>query len=95
MSGIGSNPTAEEIAAKEAQERGIKAAQVGDLTNKAQAEHHPTSITPTTRYPIPTPTRNSTQVMKMSRMAMIRERRWQRKEERLRRRRRPRSFSRR
>jgi hypothetical protein len=35
MSGIGSNPTAEEIAAKEAQERELKAAQVGDLTDKA------------------------------------------------------------
>jgi hypothetical protein len=35
VSGIGSNPTAEEIAAKEAQERGLKAAQVGDLTDKA------------------------------------------------------------
>jgi hypothetical protein len=35
MSGIGSNPTAEEIAAKEAQERELKAAQVGDLIDKA------------------------------------------------------------
>jgi hypothetical protein len=35
MSGNGSNPTAEEIAAKEAQERELKAAQVGDLTGKA------------------------------------------------------------
>jgi hypothetical protein len=35
MSVIGSNPTAEEIAAKEAQERELKAAQVGDLTGKA------------------------------------------------------------
>jgi hypothetical protein len=35
MSGIGSNPTAEEIAAKEAQERELKEAQVGDLTGKA------------------------------------------------------------
>jgi hypothetical protein len=35
MSGIGSNPTAEEISAKEAQEREIKAAQVGDLIDKA------------------------------------------------------------
>jgi hypothetical protein len=35
MSGIGSNPTAEEIAAKEAQERELKAAQVGDLIGKA------------------------------------------------------------
>jgi hypothetical protein len=35
MSGIESNPTAEEIAAKEAQERDLKAAQVGDLTGKA------------------------------------------------------------
>jgi hypothetical protein len=34
MSGVGSNPTAEEIAAKEAQERELKAAQVGDLTDK-------------------------------------------------------------
>jgi hypothetical protein len=35
MSGIGSNPTAEEIAAKEAKERELKAAQVGDLIDKA------------------------------------------------------------
>jgi hypothetical protein len=35
MSGIGSNPTAEEIAAKEAQERELIEAQVGDLTGKA------------------------------------------------------------
>jgi hypothetical protein len=35
MSGIGSNPTAEEISAKEAQERELKAAQVGDLIDKA------------------------------------------------------------
>jgi hypothetical protein len=35
MSGIGSNPTAKEIAAKEAQERERKAAQIGDLTGKA------------------------------------------------------------
>jgi hypothetical protein len=35
MSGIGSNPTAEEIAAKEAQERELKAAQVSDLIDKA------------------------------------------------------------
>jgi hypothetical protein len=35
MSGIGSNPTAEEIATKEAQERELKAAQVGDLVGKA------------------------------------------------------------
>jgi hypothetical protein len=35
MSGIGSNPTAEKVAAKEAQERELKAAQVGDLTGKA------------------------------------------------------------
>jgi hypothetical protein len=35
MSGIGSNPTAEKIAAKEAQERELKAAQVGDLIDKA------------------------------------------------------------
>jgi hypothetical protein len=35
MSGIGSNPTIKEIAAKEAQERELKAAQVGDLTDKA------------------------------------------------------------
>jgi hypothetical protein len=35
MSGIRSNPTAEEIAAKEAQERELKAAQVGDLIDKA------------------------------------------------------------
>jgi hypothetical protein len=35
MSGIGSNPTAEEIAAKEAQERELKEAQFGDLIGKA------------------------------------------------------------
>jgi uncharacterized protein YegJ (DUF2314 family) len=35
MLGIGSNRTAEEIAAKEAQERELKAAQVGDLIDKA------------------------------------------------------------
>jgi hypothetical protein len=35
MSGIESNPTAKEIVAKEAQERELKAAQVGDLTGKA------------------------------------------------------------
>jgi hypothetical protein len=35
MSGIGSNPTAEEIAAKEAQERELKEAQVSDLIDKA------------------------------------------------------------
>jgi hypothetical protein len=35
MSGIGSNPTTKEIAAKEAQERELKAAQVGDLIDKA------------------------------------------------------------
>jgi hypothetical protein len=35
MSRSESNPTAEEIAAKEAQERELKAAQVGDLTGKA------------------------------------------------------------
>jgi hypothetical protein len=35
MSRNGSNPTAEEIAAKEAQERELKAAQVDDLTGKA------------------------------------------------------------
>jgi hypothetical protein len=36
MSGNGSNPTAEEIAAKEAQERELKAAQVGDLTGSSR-----------------------------------------------------------
>jgi hypothetical protein len=35
MSGTGSNPTAEEIATKEAQERELKEAQVGDLIGKA------------------------------------------------------------
>jgi hypothetical protein len=35
MSGNGSNPTAEKIAAKEAQERELKVAQVRDLTDKA------------------------------------------------------------
>jgi hypothetical protein len=35
MLGVGSDPTAEEIASKEAQERELKAAQVGDLTGKA------------------------------------------------------------
>jgi hypothetical protein len=35
MSRIGSNPTTEEIAAKEAQERELKSAQVGDLIDKA------------------------------------------------------------
>jgi hypothetical protein len=37
MSGIGSNPTAKEIAAKEAQEREreLKSSQVGDLIDKA------------------------------------------------------------
>jgi hypothetical protein len=35
MSGIGSNSTAEEIAAKEAQERELKEAQVGDLVGRA------------------------------------------------------------
>jgi hypothetical protein len=35
MSGIGSNPTAEEIAAKEAQERLLKTAQVSDLVGRA------------------------------------------------------------
>jgi hypothetical protein len=35
MLGIGSNPTVEEISAKESQERELKAAQVGDLTGKA------------------------------------------------------------
>jgi hypothetical protein len=35
MSGIGNNPTAEEIAAREAQERELKEAQVGDVTSKA------------------------------------------------------------
>jgi hypothetical protein len=35
MSGNGSNPTAEEITTKEAQERELKAVQVGDLTGKA------------------------------------------------------------
>jgi hypothetical protein len=33
--GIGSNPTAEEIAATKALERELKVAQVGDLTDKA------------------------------------------------------------
>jgi hypothetical protein len=35
MSGSGGNPTAKEIAAKEAQERELKAAQVVDITGKA------------------------------------------------------------
>jgi hypothetical protein len=35
MSRSGGNPTAEEITAKEAQDRELKAAQVGDLTGKA------------------------------------------------------------
>jgi hypothetical protein len=35
MSGNGSNPSAKEITAKDAQEREPKAAQVGDLTDKA------------------------------------------------------------
>jgi hypothetical protein len=41
MSGIGSNPTGEEIAAKEAQGRELKAAQVGDLTDKAPSRTPP------------------------------------------------------
>jgi hypothetical protein len=43
MLGNGSNPTAEEIAAKEAQERELKPAQVGDLTGKASSRT-PSSI---------------------------------------------------
>jgi hypothetical protein len=39
MSGIGSNPTAEEIAAKEAQERELKAA-VGEF----RKTHHPRNV---------------------------------------------------
>jgi hypothetical protein len=39
MSGNGSNPTTEEIAAKEAQKRELKEAQVGDLTGKASKSY--------------------------------------------------------
>jgi hypothetical protein len=62
---------------KRERERELKAAQVGDLTSKAQAVHHPILRAPTTLHP--TLTRTPTQVMKMSKMVMIRQRR--RKEE--------------
>jgi hypothetical protein len=94
MSRNGSNPTAEETAAKEVQER-ESSRRLKSVTSpaKLQAVHHPTLRAPMTLHPTPTPT--PIQVMKMSKMVMIQQRRRQRREEMLRRRRRPRSSSRR
>jgi hypothetical protein len=70
MSGIGSNPTAKEIAAKDAQERERERESSRQLKSvispaRLQAVHHLTLRALMTLHSTPT------QVMKMSRMVMI------------------------